>query len=257
MTEVDHPLRRYGEAEVAKILRRATELQHEEPLRARSSEGLSLAELEEIAAEVGIDPQLLRRAAVELDSVAGKPDGWAKILGDRMTLLQETVVPGELPDGAFEALVPIIQEVADDFGQPSLLGRTLTWRAETASKTRSLQVMVSARNGGTHIRVEERLHQLAGGLFGGTLGGVGGGVGLGVGLPVGIEVLGSALFATAFPLAVLGVTFVVARQIYRAVARTRRKVLATLLQRLAAAVTEAIAEASLTDPARGAKQLPG
>jgi hypothetical protein len=256
MTDLDHPPRRYGETEVARILRRATELQQEEPVLARGREGLSLAELEEIGAEVGIDPQFLRRAAVELDSTAGEPSGWARVLGERVTLLQETVVPGELGEGGFERLVPVIQEVAEDFGQASLLGRTLTWRAETASKTRSLQVMVTSRNGETHIRVEERLHQFASGLFGGTLGGVGGGVGLGVGLPVGIEVLGSALFATAFPLGILGITFLTARKIYQAVARRRKKVLALLLQRLADAVADDVAEGPPPALDRGSP-LPG
>ena len=32
----------------------------------------------------------------------------------------------------------------------------LTWHAETQSKSRSLQIVVSARNGETHIRGEER-----------------------------------------------------------------------------------------------------
>ncbi|MFC1662039.1 hypothetical protein ACFL3S_11425 [Gemmatimonadota bacterium] len=207
MSEPDHLPRRYGEAEIARILRRATELQHEEPVRARGSEGLSLAELEEIAVEVGIDPLVLRRAAVELDSVVGEPTGWARLVGDRVTLLQETVVPGELPDSGFERIVPVIQDMAQDFGQPSLLGHTLTWSSETASKTRSLQVMVSA------------------------------------------------LFAVAFPLGVLGITYLGARAIYRAVAQKRRRVLADLLQRVAAAVTEAIAEVSLPEP-EGPSRLP-
>lgn len=67
----DHPTppRLYSEEEVSKILDRATGLHRERPGHSSgSSSGLSLAELEEIALEAGIDPLDLRRAAMELDS---------------------------------------------------------------------------------------------------------------------------------------------------------------------------------------------
>lgn len=257
MSEPNHLPRRYEEAEVAKILKRATELQREEPVRARGSEGITLAELEEIAGEVGIDARLLRRAAVELDAGAGEPTGWTRLLGEQVTLLQETTVPGEIPDSEFERLIPVIQEMAQDFGQPSLLGRTLTWRAESASKSRSLQVLVSSRDGRTHLRVEERLHQMASGLFAGSMAGFGGGVGLGVGIPIGVEVLGSVLFATAFPLGILGLSYIAAREVYKAFAKKRRRVLGELLRRLADEVTEIVAEASLEDPGETRSLPPG
>jgi hypothetical protein len=106
-------------------------------------------------------------------------------------------------------------------------------------------VVVSARRGETHVRVEERLHQFAAGLFGGTLGGVGGGVGIGVGLPVGLEVLGSTLFAVAFPLGIFGLSYLGARAIYRQVVQRRRAKLVELLERITAAVEQSIAEKAL------------
>ena len=79
-------------------------------------------------------------------------------------------------------------------GVPSLFGRTLTWRSDT----RSLQLAVSSRDGETQIRIDERLHGLAAGLFAGLLGGGGGRIGMGVGVGVGAGVLGSAVLATRF-----------------------------------------------------------
>lgn len=107
-------------------------------------------------------------------------------------------------------------------------------------------VVVSARDGETEIRIEERLHRFAGGLFGGGVGGFGTGVGLGVGLRVGLEVLGSALFATVFPLAVIGMAYIGAREIYRAVVRRRRRVIGELLDRLVAEVSACGAEGVLS-----------
>ena len=48
----------YGDKEIGQILKRATELQGQEP-SAPSSSGLTLQELEEVAVEAGIDPRFL------------------------------------------------------------------------------------------------------------------------------------------------------------------------------------------------------
>ena len=62
--------RRYSDREVARILERATELQRAEP-SATNPEGLTLAELTEIAREAGIEPALLRRASAEAPQTSG------------------------------------------------------------------------------------------------------------------------------------------------------------------------------------------
>jgi hypothetical protein len=254
MSDASNLPRRYDERQVAKILERATELQRQEPARAAGG-GLSLGELEEIAIEAGIDPHHLRRAALELDTGEIERSLGARLAGEQLTLAFERLVPGELPDDGFERCVSVIQQHSREHGQPGLLGRTLTWRAETASKARSIQVTVGVRRGETHVRVEERLHQLASGLITGTTVGGGVGVGVGVGLPLGLKVLGSVLFATAFPLGFAALTFVVAREIYRRVVRTRR---AALLELLDAVVEEV--EASIRDgtaePGNGPLELP-
>ena len=62
-----HPSRRYNEKEVADIIKRASELQQAEST-AESTTGMSLAELEQVAREAGLDPALVRRAATDLDT---------------------------------------------------------------------------------------------------------------------------------------------------------------------------------------------
>lgn len=250
MTDTPHLPRRYDEDEVGRILERASQLQVEEPRATRSGGGLSLAELEEIAREAGIDPRHLRRAAMEVDGAGGPLRGWDHFFGDRATLALETTVPGDLPEEGFERVVAVAQRVSHEHGQPSLLGRTLTWQAETSNKTRTMQVVVTSRDGTTHIRVEERLNQLAAGIFGGTMGGFGGGVGIGVGLPVGIEVLGSAAFAVAFPLGIVGLSYIASRWIYRGIVRRRTRALGVLLEAVAAEVRATVADAALAEPDR-------
>ena len=240
MTEPSRSLRLYDEKEVARILERATELQSDRPSPAGGRSGMSLEELESIAREVGIDPVHLKRAARELDTRTPGDDAAKGLLGGPLSLVLERTIPGELDESDFEPIVLEIQLHTDSHGLPSLMGRTLSWQAETASKTRTLQVVVSSRNGETLIRIEERLHQFASGLFAGTVAGVGGGVGIGVGLPLGLEVIGSTLFAVAFPLGVIGVTYLGCREIYRQVIRRRSRRLQELLESLTDVVERSI-----------------
>lgn len=238
MTDPKRLPRLYGDEEIGRILKRATELQRREP--SAPPAGVTLQELEEIASEAGIDPTYLRRAAMELDSGRPEPTVWSKLLGDDVGLVRETTLPGEVGEEGFERVLATIQATSREHGQPSLFGRTLTWRAETATKARTVQVVVTSRDGTTHVRVEENLTQMAGGIFGGVMGGGGVGIGIGVGLPIGLEVLGSALFATLAPVGMVGLGYVAARNIYRTVVGHRRRALSILFDRVVAETEAAI-----------------
>ena len=89
------PARRYGDKDVARILKRATELQRAEP-GAADPEGLTLAELSEIAEKAGIDPTFLQRAAAEVSTRTPASSFVAKRAGAPMSPSVERVVPGEL-----------------------------------------------------------------------------------------------------------------------------------------------------------------
>jgi hypothetical protein len=241
--------RRYQDAEVSRILERATELQRETRPSKPPAGGLTLRELEAIAVEVGIDLECLRRAASELDARSAPASRWAWLTGRPATLILDRTYTGELPDGAFETVVAEIQRSTGEVGQPSVLGRTLTWRAQTPNNTRSLQVVVASRDGETRIRAEERLNQLAGAVFGGLMGGVGGGVGFGVGVGVGVGVLGSAAFALAFPPAVIATSYLAARGIFSGMADRRRFALHELIERIDEVVRDTLARRVLPDGA--------
>lgn len=220
MTDRERTPRVYGDEEIGRILKRATELQHREPKGGPT--GITLAELEEIAAEAGIDPGHLRRAAMELETLPDNPTLWARLAGEELDLLREITLPGELDQAGFERVVTAIQAASREHGQPSLLGRTLTWRAESSSKTRATQIVVSSRDGETTIRVEEDLTQMASGIFGGVTAGAGVGIGVGLGVPIGLG-LGSVLFATAAPLASVALGYMASRALYRTIAGRRRR----------------------------------
>ena len=133
MTDPRNLPRLYGEKEIGKILKRATELQHDEPPET-SAESMTLQELEDVAEEAGIDPACLRRAAFEMDTGAGERSTWEKLAGEELVIVREIVVPGELREDGFERIVAVIERGTSEHGQSSVLGRTLTWRPASTDK---------------------------------------------------------------------------------------------------------------------------
>ena len=254
-SEIVH--RRYSEKEAGAILRKAAEIQRAEPSAADPS-GFSLAELEEVAREAGIDPAVVRSAAAELDVPAGENFS-AALVGGPLTVRLEAELPGEYPAERFDGLVPAIQGASPLQGHAGVVGKTLTWSARSESNTSSLQVLVVASGGKTLIRVEERLGGMATALFGGIIGGVGAGAGVGIGVGVGTAI-GSTLLAVGFPVFMLGGSYYLSRAIYGAYVKKERSKLRSLLDQLSAHASSVIAETSAhatIETGKDPRALPG
>ena len=115
--------RKYSEDEVGLILRRATEMQRAEPT-APDPTGLTLGELEEIAAEAGIDPRLLRRAASELQA-AGPQTFVSRVTGAPVSIEIERWVDGEIPSSSLEELaMRALEQAVDCFSSWRFWGRS-------------------------------------------------------------------------------------------------------------------------------------
>lgn len=240
--------RRYTDEEVKRLFLRASELESQSPRLPTPADGPTLRDLEVIAAEAGLDPALLRKAAHELDGArTGAPPpagGGSLFLGAPHSVEFERVVPGEAPSQLLEALVPLIQRAAGGMGQPSLMGRTLTWTSSDPQRTSILQVSVSARRGKTHIMAQERFGNLAGALFGGLMGGLGMGAGVPLGLGVGLGALGSGLVGAFLSSAVLGGSYLLARSLFRRRVQRRIRDLKGLMEDLVATVEDGVEEHS-------------
>jgi hypothetical protein len=244
MSESDGSLRRYSDDEVGRILERAADLESHGAPSATQSGGMSLAELEEIGVEAGLDAGLLRQAAHELEmGIEPRASGrFGALFGAPLEMELEREVIGELGEEGFERLVPMIQMAADGLGHASVIGRTLTWQSTDVQKQRALNIAVTSRDGRTRISIGEKYGTLAGGLFGGIVGGVGGGMGFGVGMGVGLGALGSVLFATLFPIGAIGGSYLLARTVFTATVTNRRRILSELLERVAAEVETVAAD---------------
>jgi hypothetical protein len=244
MTPNPRSSRRYSDEEVQRLLNRAAELESQGGNLPAKVDGTSLAEIESIASEAGINPALIRQAARELESPTSGVTVVAPqssfFLGAPTVFELERVVPGEADQATLERLVPYLQRAADGMGHPSLMGKTLTWQSEDSSKTRTLLVTVSMGRSETRISIEERYGNMAGALFGGIIGGAGTGLGFGVGFGVGLGALGSALFATVFPFAALGGTWALARAIFRHQVHNRMRKVTKLMNQLVATVEDGV-----------------
>jgi hypothetical protein len=247
MTSDANPSRRYTDEEVRRLIERASELESQGTALPARVKGPTLADLETIASEAGIDPALIRQAATELDSPTGGSPAVspraAGIWGAPLTFELQRSVSGEVPSSVLERLVPPIQRAADGVGHPALLGKTLSWQSTSTDKLKVLQVSASVGRGETRLSIEERYGNLAGSYFGGIVGGAGSGIGFGVGMGVGLGALGSVAFAIGFPILAYCGTFALARTLYQNSVRGRMRTLTKLMNEMVATVEDGLEEA--------------
>jgi hypothetical protein len=242
MAETPKPERRFNEEEVALIIKRAAELQQSEQTQQEPGNALSLTEVEQIAGEAGIDPRLIRRAALGLDqpTQVNRPSAW---LGSPTRLVFERVVDGEIPVEEFEPLIAEIRRTIGDNGLPSILGKSFAWTSGISGRGRAsgrnVDVSVVTRGGLTTIRVEEEMRNLAGALFGGIVGGGGGGT-TGATLAIGMGVFHSAPVAAVLWVSVVGGMYTLARTIFGRITTRRERQLRGLIDRLEQEVTAAV-----------------
>lgn len=250
--------RRFNEEEVALIIKRAAELQQTEHVEQEPGRALSLTDVEQIAREAGIDPKLIRRAAMGLDqpSTTIRPSPW---LGAPTRIVFERVVDGEIPIEEFEPLIAEVRRTFGDNGVPSVLGRSLAWSssgtARRKAQGRNLDVSVVVRGGVTTIRVEEELRNLAGGLFGGLLGGGAGGT-TGITIGIGMQVFQSFPIAALMWVTAAGGFYALARTIFGNISEKRERELRALADRLEELVTAAAVTQSAQIRDAGRRRLP-
>lgn len=244
MADVPATSRKFNDEEVALIIKRAAELQQTEQVAEEPGNSMSLAEVEQIAKEAGIDPRLIRRAAQGLDRPAdtNRPSPWA---GAPTRLVFERVVDGEISIEAFEPLVNEIRRTFGENGVPSVLGRTLAWTSASPggrrhSRGRQIDVSIASRGGVTTIRVEEELRNLAGALFGGLVGGGGGGT-TGITFGVGMALFQSPGLAAMAWVAVAGGFYALARSLFARASEKRETQIKELINRLEEEVATAAA----------------
>jgi DNA-binding transcriptional regulator YhcF (GntR family) len=161
--------RRFTDKEVALILRRASELEERTESRGPShGRGLTLPDLREIAAEAGIDPDLVSRAAAEMEGAKGLRTG--SILAGPGTVRRDVrAIPVELSRERLAELVRVIdEEVVNQGTLQEALGQ-IRWTSQ--GRILSTQVSLEPGKAETLIRVEERYSDAVRGMLHGMAAG--------------------------------------------------------------------------------------
>lgn len=124
MTDTTHD-RVYTEEEIGRILKEAASLQGREG--SRPITGLSLAELQELARESGIDPGYVESAALAL---ADRSDqGAGSVLGGPLELTVRRRIPGQVSEETFARMVSEARRRLRRTGTTSGAGSTREWSA--------------------------------------------------------------------------------------------------------------------------------
>lgn len=161
--------RRYNNAEVALILQNAVAADDDDPA-VGSGKDLSLPELKEIGAEVGIGDAQIEAAARALERHDVVPGG--TVLGMPTSFQGERVVPVRVAEEHLPRLLDVIRQVLARQGTVEEVLGGLEWRAR--SNLGNCTVSIRPEGDQTRIRVLADLRE--GKIAGAISGGVGGAV---------------------------------------------------------------------------------
>jgi hypothetical protein len=219
--------RRLSDEEVRFVLRRATEIDEQRSLPEVVGRSLTLAELQEVAGEVGIRAESVQAAIAELDAQPGEePRSW---LGPATSWNEVRAVGGALSDADQRALVRIIERRLKMSGSLSDALGSVRWRATRSQLT--TEVDFTASDVETFIKVHEHypraeraLLQLIPGAYGFVLA-------VSLAAPQGLSGLALAALSAAGAVLAAGL----GRGVWHLVARSSRRRVIRLADELAGA----------------------
>jgi hypothetical protein len=211
MTVPPDSSRTYTDREVRVILKSAVELQQRRDYGAESSGGMSLAQLEQVAIEAGLDPELIRRAAAQRDTTPA-PSNHNAFLGGPTQIVLERVVETSIQPAAFDQLLDVARSMTREVGEISTVGRQFGWKGRLDDA--KAEVSVSADDRRTTLRVRVELDEVAleDFMLKGALAGVGGGLGASA---LTVMTTGVGLLGVAVVSVVVGTCYVWARRGFR------------------------------------------
>ena len=151
--------RLYSGTEISAVLKRAAELHRDQG--PTDTSGLTLAELEQIAAEVGIDPAFVKTAATELEE--DRTDTEFHFWGGPLSVDLERIVEGEVSEAKWEEIVMEIRRIFGAAGKTGQLGRSLEWIHGDQTGERA-HVTLTPMGGQTRIRIFTRMTDWAVGI---------------------------------------------------------------------------------------------
>jgi hypothetical protein len=154
MTGSQPPGRQYTDKEVRAILQRTVALQATgDPANpAQSADGTTLDQLQQAAAELGLDPALVARAAAE---VVADPDpgrgSW--LLGGPWSVDSDYIVEGMVTEDDWPLLLEEMRAATGRVGHPKTVGKAFEW---LSLQPDGLHVSLTPHGANTRVRVTAR-----------------------------------------------------------------------------------------------------
>lgn len=152
--------RRFNEDEVADIFARATETPSSGQLQAAPSDGMTLAQLQEIGREVGIPAESIARAALDLDRTPPPPP--RRLLGLPLGVERTVQLGRKINDDEWERIVVLLRETFNARGKMTGQGSLRQWT------NGNLQALLEPTANGQRLRLRtvkgNAMGQLVGGI---------------------------------------------------------------------------------------------
>lgn len=133
---------RLSDDDVSLVLRRAGEMTAER--------GLTVAQVQEIARDVGLSTEAVQMALVEAASGALRPASLERSLGVPVGLTKDVLLPGALSDAGWDVLVSVLRATFNAHGKESRTGVVREWR------NGFLRVAVEPAPAGHRLRMSTR-----------------------------------------------------------------------------------------------------
>ena len=141
------PERRYTEDEVRRILNNAVEV--DSSMVARADRGLTLAQIQRVAAETGLSPASVSAAVAALEHESRLP-ATPRVLGLPVGVASTVVLPGAIDDAEWRRLVAFLQDTFEARGRDEHAGGRRVWR------NGNLRVALEEVDGATLLHLRTR-----------------------------------------------------------------------------------------------------
>ncbi|MBK8253000.1 MAG: hypothetical protein IPK82_10060 [Polyangiaceae bacterium] len=139
-------------AEVRRVLRTAATLAETDPNNVGVERALSEEELVAAAAQLGLSPEVVRRAIAK--PAASPPEKNGPWVRSRLVVHEEEIL-GHVPEDRYEEVLDAIRKTAGVQGRVESVGKSISWAMGPAHP---VIVSMKVRGNSTVVRVEEKLN---------------------------------------------------------------------------------------------------
>ncbi len=147
--------RQYTEKEIGAILQRAGKLQEARTPGGIDSSGTTLAQLQQSASELGLDPELIAQAAREFETEETNSKGsW--LFGGPCKVDYDQILPGTVTDENWLFLVDEMRAASGRVGTPKTVGRGFEWLSQSPDP---LHITFTPHGPNTRVRLTARFNE--------------------------------------------------------------------------------------------------